>query len=59
MMKMTGRWIMKKSVLTAIGMALVLLIYGYLASAVGHDHSSHSQGNTQVENEHVDHGHNH
>jgi len=50
---------MKKSILTAIGMAIVLLIYGYLASTVGHDHSSHSHGNAQVEEEHIDHEHNH
>ena len=50
---------MKKSILTAIGMTLVLLIYGYLASAVGHDHSSHSQGNIQVEEEHSHSDHSH
>ena len=48
---------MKKSILIAIGMALVLFIYGYLASTAGHDHSSHGQGNTQVEEGQSDHGH--
>ena len=41
---------MKKSILTAIGMALVLFIYGYFASTAGHDHSSH-------EKQHVEEGH--
>ena len=50
---------MKKRILTAIGMALVLFIYGYLSSTVGHDHSSHSPGNIQIEEEHGEHEHVH
>ena len=48
---------MKKSILTTVGMTLVLLIYGYLLSTAGHDHSSHGHGNAQVEEAQSDHGH--
>jgi len=47
---------MKKSILITVGMALVLFIYGYLASTAGHDHGSHGQGNGHVEEEQSDHG---
>jgi len=50
---------MKKNILVAMGIALVLFIYGYLASSAGIDHSSHNHGNTQVEEGHLDQGHDH
>lgn len=51
---------MKKNLLITFGIALALFIYGYLASTVGHDHSSHGHENTQIEKEHVDdHEHHH
>jgi len=48
---------MKKNLFITFGIAIALLIYGYLASSAGHDHSRHSHGNTQVKEEHTDHGH--
>lgn len=33
-----------KFIVIAIVMGVVLLVYGYLFSTAGHDHSSHSQG---------------
>ena len=50
---------MNKNILICFGMALALFMYGYLASTVGHDHSSHSQGNAQVEEDHGHSGHSH
>lgn len=51
--------IIKKNLLITLGSALALFIYGYLASTVGHDHSSHSSGNVHIEEEysHGDHSH--
>ena len=43
---------MKKNLFITLAIALTLFIYGYLASTVGHDHSSHSSGNAHVEEEH-------
>ena len=50
---------MKKTIFIALGMALALFLYGYLASTVGHDHSSHGYENTQVQEEHTEHEHQH
>lgn len=35
---------MKKSILIALGMAIVLFGYGYFLSTAGHDHSKHGAG---------------
>jgi len=58
-MRINKRGTMKKNLLITLGITLVLFIYGYLASIAGHDHSSHSQGNAQVEevHSHSDHSH--
>jgi len=45
---------MKKSIFIAIGMALALFVYGYIASTAGHDHSKHSN---EAEHSHSDHSH--
>jgi len=47
-----------KTFLTALGLAVVLFIYGYAASTLGHDHSKHSgqghqaSGHSQEDHEH-------
>ena len=50
------RGIMGKNLLITFGLAIVLFIYGYLASSVGHDHSQHDE---KVEQSHNEHDHNH
>lgn len=44
---------MKKSILIATGMVVVLFIFGYLLSTAGHDHSKH-QGNAEQHDAHMD-----
>ncbi len=46
---------MKKSILIALGMAVLLFIFGYLLSTVGHDHSKHG-GDTGHHDVHMDNG---
>ncbi len=33
-----------KTLFQSLGMAMVLFVYGYFLSTVGHDHASHQQG---------------
>jgi len=47
---------MKKNLLITFGIALVLLIYGYLASTAGHDHNQHDQ---KAEHSHSERDHSH
>lgn len=35
-----------KTLFIALGMALILFVYGYVASSLGHDHSRHEQVST-------------
>jgi len=51
--------IIKKNLLITLGITIALFIYGYLASIAGHDHSSHSHGNAQVEEKHSHSDHSH
>ncbi len=46
---------MKKSILIAIGMAIVLFIIGYFLSTAGHDHSKHG-GETEHHETHMESG---
>ena len=49
-----------KTFLIALGLAVVLFIYGYVASTVGHDHSQHSgEKPTESGHSHEDHDHSH
>ena len=49
-----------KTLLIALGLAVVLFIYGYVASTVGHDHSKHSgEGPNESGHSHEDHDHSH
>ena len=49
-----------KTFLIALGLVLVLFIYGYVASTVGHDHSKHSgEGHHVSEHSHGEHDHSH
>ena len=51
-----------KTLLQAVGMAVVLFVYGYSLSVVGHDHSSHEinssdQHSMRESHDHHDHTH--
>ena len=49
-----------RTFLTALGLAVLLFIYGYVASTLGHDHSKHSdEGHKTSGHSPEDHEHSH
>lgn len=49
---------MRRSILITLGMAALLLLYGYVLSTSGHDHGSHGEvHNEEKQDSHSEHQH--
>jgi len=48
-----------KTIFIALGMAIILFVYGYVCSTVGHDHDHHEENVSKNDHHSVDGDHHH